>query len=38
MQVGIMITNNGPHSAEYWATVTAGQIIQIAADALTLSL
>lgn len=29
MQIGVMKTDNGPHSPEYWATVTAGQIIKI---------
>jgi hypothetical protein len=36
MQVGIMITNGGTHSAEKWAAVTAAEIIQIAADSASL--
>jgi hypothetical protein len=28
MQVGIMVTNGGPHSADKWAVTTAGQILQ----------
>jgi len=28
MQVGIMVTNGGPHPADKWAVTTAGQIIQ----------
>jgi hypothetical protein len=33
MEIGIMKTDGGPHPASYWATVTAGQIIQIGAEA-----
>lgn len=33
MQVGILATEGGPHSAAQWAVVTAGQIIQIAQTA-----
>lgn len=33
MQVGVMITNGGPHSPEKWAAATSGEIIKIAADA-----
>lgn len=33
MQIGVMITNGDQHSAEKWAIVTAGQIIQIGASA-----
>lgn len=32
MQPKIMITNGGPHPAEAWAELTAGEIIQIAED------
>ncbi len=35
MNVGCMITNGGPHPPEKWASVTAGQIIDIAASAPT---
>jgi hypothetical protein len=30
MEVGIMITNNGPHSAEKWAETTSSHIVTIA--------
>lgn len=30
MQVGVMVTNGGPHSAEKWAEVTASYIVTIA--------
>ncbi len=33
MNVGCMITNGGPHPPEKWASVTASQIIDIAASA-----
>lgn len=33
MQVGVMITNGGPHPAEKWAQVTADQIIDIGSTA-----
>jgi hypothetical protein len=33
MQPGFLITDGGPHPSEKWAIATAGQIIQIAADA-----
>ena len=33
MQVGILVTNGGPHSPEKWASTSASQLIQIAADA-----
>ncbi|QAY96716.1 hypothetical protein CWB41_14050 [Methylovirgula ligni] len=33
MQVGLLITNGGPHSAEKWAAASAAQIIQIGAEA-----
>lgn len=36
MQVGIMKTDGGPHSAEKWAVVTAGQILQVASDSESL--
>lgn len=32
MLVGVMATDGGPHSAEKWAVVTAGQLVQIATD------
>lgn len=32
MQVSVLVTNGGPHSAAKWAAVTAAQIISIAAD------
>lgn len=35
MQVGVLKTDGGPHSAEDWARVTASQIIDIAASAPT---
>jgi hypothetical protein len=33
MQVGILTTDGGPHSATKWAAHTAGQIIEVAASA-----
>lgn len=30
MQVGVMVTNGGPHSAEKWAETTASHIVTIA--------
>jgi hypothetical protein len=33
MQVGVLITEGGPHPPEKWADVTAGQIIDISAQA-----
>jgi hypothetical protein len=33
MQLGILVTDNGKHSAEKWAVHTASSIIQIAASA-----
>ena len=32
-QVGILVTNNGTHSPEKWASASASQVIQIAAEA-----
>lgn len=32
MDVRILVTNGGPHSAEKWAITTASQLIQIGAD------
>jgi len=38
MVAAFMITNGGPHSAEYWAETTVGQIVQAAKDPMGLKL